>query len=174
MSKPSNDYYGPAQGGSSSYYVPDQPKDENLPPNTQEDPRGEDPTHRITQKASKRGAGRNTESFDPASTLVRPDVRVLVGNPNHKTFSKPLKHDDVVIVPELFGGEDDWNTYYELVEELTKLQQDKVKGSEFISWHEGAHLICKSPDQSPKFQEIIARLCEYFNIDASSAGTCVN
>jgi hypothetical protein len=31
-------------------------------------------------KAQKhRGAGRNTESFDPKSTLVRPSMRILVG-----------------------------------------------------------------------------------------------
>lgn len=27
----------------------------------------------------KRGAGRNTESFDPKSTLVRPEMRIIVG-----------------------------------------------------------------------------------------------
>jgi len=100
---------------SSSYYVAEQPKDENLPPNIPKDPRGEDPTKRITKKASSRGAGRNTESFDPASTLVRPDIRVLVGNPNAPKFDKPIKHDDVIVVPELFGPEDNWEIYYELV-----------------------------------------------------------
>ena len=164
------------------YYVADQPKDENLPPDTQKDPRGDDPSKRITKKANSRGAGRNTESFDPATTLVRPDVRVLVGNPNLEKYNKPLKHDDVVIVPELFGPEDNWETYYQLVKELTELQKQeqesnknkKTNGSEFISWHEGAHLICKSPQQSPKFKEIVAKLCAYFNIDDSSAGTRFN
>ena len=170
MSKPSSDHYGPSQGGSTSYFVPDQPKDENLPPNTQEDPRGADPTQRITQKASKRGAGRNTESFDPASTLVRPDVRVLVGNPNHKTFSKPLKHDDVVIVPELFGAESDWKLYYKLVEEMTELQNKQTKGAEWMSWHEGAHLIVKKPEGSETFQRVIDTLCKYFNIRKESIG----
>ncbi|EJK44268.1 hypothetical protein THAOC_37207, partial [Thalassiosira oceanica] len=97
------------------------------------DPRGDDPTKRIAKKK----AGRNTESFDPGSTLVRPDLRVLVGNPSKSKFDKPLKHDDVVIVPELFGDEDDWDTYYQLVEEMRDLQKENPK-SAWVSWHEGA------------------------------------
>jgi hypothetical protein len=149
--------------------------DDHLPSNVQPDPRGNgDILQRMTQKATKRGNGRNTESFDPTSTLVRPDVRVLVGNPQHDKFGKTLKHDDVVVVPELFGAEDDWSLYYKLVEELTALQESHVKGSEFISWHEGSHLICKEPKESPTFQRILKRLCDYFDIDASSAGTRFN
>ena len=59
-----------------------------------EDPRGADPTKRITKKAKGRGNGRNTESFDPADTLVRPDLRVWVGSREKKEFDKRLKHDD--------------------------------------------------------------------------------
>ncbi len=59
-----------------------------------EDPRGDDPMKRITNKAQKRGHGMNSESFDPASTLVRPDMRVLVGSKDKTQFGKPLKHDD--------------------------------------------------------------------------------
>jgi hypothetical protein len=128
----------------------------------------------MTQKATKRGNGRNTESFDPNSTLIRPDVRVLMGNPSHSKFQKTLKHDDVVVVPELFGPEDDWTLYYKLVDELTQLQENQVQGSEFISWHEGSHLICKEPKQSQTFQMILKRLCDYFDIDATSAGTRFN
>ena len=60
---------------------------------------------------------------DPASTLVRPDLRIQIGSPTLETYNKPLKHDDVVIVPELFGKEDDWSIYYKLVDELRELQQ---------------------------------------------------
>lgn len=156
------------------YYVVEQPKDENLPNNIKDDPRGDDPTKRITKKASSRGAGRNTESFDPASTLVRPAMRVVVGNPSAPKFNKTLKHDDVVIVPELFGPEDNWDIYYKLVKEITELQESQVKNADFISWHEGAHLICKNPEKSQTFQDIISKLCDYFNIDSSSAGTRFN
>ena len=102
-------------------------KDENLPKNVAEDPRGEniDPSKRIRNRGgnNKARTGRNTASFDPVSTLVRPDVRIHVGNPTKKTYDKPLKHDDVVIVPGLFADEEDWSLYYKLIEEISELQQ---------------------------------------------------
>lgn len=155
------------------YHVVKQPKDEKLG-DIEDDPRGSDATKRITKKASNRGNGRNTESFDPASTLVRPDLRVHVGSASSKTFNRPLKHDDVVIVPELFGPQDDWSLYYKLIDEMRDLQQSGAKGTEWISWHEGAHLICKNPKGSESFNMVIDRLCEYFNIKKQSIGTRFN
>lgn len=87
-----------------------------------------------------------------------------------ETYNKVLKHDDVVIVPELFGAEDDWQLYYKLVEEMTELQKSETKGSEWMSWHEGAHLIVKKPEGSENFQKVIDRLCVYFNIRKESIG----
>jgi len=108
-----------------SYYdVVGKPQDPNLPV-VNDDPRGTDPTRKLTSKASSRGHGRNTESFDPASTLVRPDLRIQLGNPTDRTYQRLLKHDDVVIVPELFGREDDWSLYYKLVKEIRNLQQNE-------------------------------------------------
>jgi len=118
--------------------------------------------------------GRNTESFDPASTLVRPDLRIRVSSGSSPKVQFTLKHDDVVIVPELFGKEDDWSLYYKLVHEITESQKLKTKGSEWISWHEGAHLISKNPEGAPAFQMIIDKLCEYFSIKRESAGTRFN
>ena len=63
------------------------PIDEKLNKLSIKDPRGNDPNKRITSK----GKGRNTESFDPLSTIVRPDVRVWVGSKEKKSFDKPLK-----------------------------------------------------------------------------------
>lgn len=155
------------------YHVVKQPKDTKLG-NVADDPRGQDASKRITRKASTRGNGRNTESFDPASTLVRPDLRVHVGSNRSSSFNRPLKHDDVVIVPELFGAHDDWSLYYKLVEEMRDLQQSGAKGSEWISWHEGAHLISKNPKGSKTFNRVIDRLCEYFHIRKESIGTRFN
>ena len=119
------------------------------------------------------GGGRNTESFDPRDTLVRPDLRVIVG-PNREVYNKPLKHDDVIIVPEFFCKEDDWSLYYKLIEEIRDLQSKKSNGSEFISWHEGAHLIVKDPKSSPTFQMIQNKIAAYFNIKTESIGTRFN
>jgi hypothetical protein len=138
----------------------------------QDDPRGNS-TQRITKKAFSRGSGRNTESFDPASTLVRPDLRIHVGSNSLAHFNRPLKHDDVVIVPELFGSEDDWSFYYKLVDEMRELQQNNPK-AEWVSWHEGAHLISKHPENSPTFQLVIDRFCGYFHIHKKSVGTRFN
>jgi len=148
--------------------------DEKLRQLEKEDPRGEDAHKRMTAKSQRNGNGRNTESFNPASTLVRPDVRVWVGSKDKKTYDRQLKHDDVVIVPELFGAEDDWDLYYKLVEELRVLHKENVRGSEWISWHEGAHLISKNPKGSPTFEKVIDRLCEYFDIRKASIGTRFN
>jgi len=38
----------------------------------------------------------------------------------------------VVIVPELFGDEENWDLYYKLVEEMRALQKENVRG---ISWY---------------------------------------
>ncbi|GAX21968.1 hypothetical protein FisN_16Hu041 [Fistulifera solaris] len=84
------------------------------------DPRNKDTTNdqRLTTKATKRGNGRNTESFDPSSTLVRPALRIKVGSAAVKQFTPPLRHDDVVIVPELFGPEENWDLYHQLLKEM--------------------------------------------------------
>jgi hypothetical protein len=78
---------------------------------------------RIGTLIYRKEGGRNTESFDPASTFVRPAMRVIFG-PNQKHYGKPLKHDDVIVVPELFCEKDDWSLYYKLVEEMRKLQSE--------------------------------------------------
>ena len=79
----------------------------------------------------------------------------------------------VVIIPELFGQESDWSLYYDLVSEMTALQKSNPS-AEWISWHEGAHLISKNPQGSPTFERVIDRLCEYFKIQRKSIGTRFN
>ena len=101
----------------------------------------------------ERGGARNTESFDPASTLVRPDMRVIIG-PQAERFGKSLKHDDVVVVPEFFCKENDWALYYQLVEEMRAIQEKGVPQSEWTAWAEGAHLISHNPSQSQTFQMV--------------------
>jgi len=128
----------------------------------------------VTVKEMKlKGGGMNTESFDPATTLVRPEMRVIVG-PNRPAYGRKLKHDDVVIVPEFFCAEDDNTLYYKLVEEIRGLQEEGKQGTEWISWHEGAHLIVKDPSASPTFQMIQEKIAAYFDIERKSVGTRFN
>jgi hypothetical protein len=79
-----------------------------LPPRILDDPRKSGPLGKAQKAALGIGGqtGRNTESFDPASTLVRPQMRIIVG-PSRATYGKPIKHDDVIILPEFFCKEDD-------------------------------------------------------------------
>jgi len=174
-------------------------------PQLNDDPRSSDPSKRISNKALSQSKGRNTESFHAASTFVRPDLRVQIGSSRSDKYKKVLKHDDVVIVPEMFGAEDDWSIYYTLVKEMREIQEkEKNEGSsehahgqnenknngdshnkgrnnrhnsksEWIPWHEGAHLISKKPDESSTYQSIVKRLCEYFDIDTNKpVGTRFN
>ena len=136
-----------------------------------DDPRNKENAER--QRVGQKSGGRNTESFDPKSTLVRPEMRIVVG-PNQESYGKSLKHDDVLIVPEFFCKEDDWTLYYKLIEEMRGVQATGSKQSEWISWHEGAHLITKNPADSPTFNMIQNKIAAYFNIAQKSVGTRFN
>ncbi|RHY01269.1 hypothetical protein DYB36_004105 [Aphanomyces astaci] len=126
-----------------------------------------------TIKALKGNTGRNTESFDPASTLVRPSMRVVVG-PKKRVFDKVLKHDDVVVVPDFFCAEDDWSIYYKLIEEMRSIQSAGQSKSEWIPWAEGCHLISQNPTGCPTYEDVLKRTGEYFNMKQGSQGTRFN
>ena len=51
---------------------------------------------------------------------------------------------------------DGYWTVRRLVEEMRASQSEGVKGSEWISWAEGAHLISQNPSGSPTFRMIQA------------------
>jgi hypothetical protein len=87
--------------------------------------------HTNIKVVKRTGGGRNTESFDPKSTLVRPDMRILIA-PNQPVLDQVIKHDDVIIVPDFFCKQDDWELYYQLVEEMRVAQAAKVDKSEWI------------------------------------------
>ena len=143
--------------------------DPNLRP-LDDDPRsGQKRQHNVHKK------GRNTESFDPVSTFVRPAMRVLTGSSRIARYPRQLKHDDILIVPELFCAEDDWKVYYDLVEEMRDIQdQGADKGSEWIPWHEGCHLVTKNPNSSPTFKRVVDKCCDYFGIEPKSLGLRFN
>lgn len=117
------------------------------------------------------GRGRNTESFDPRTTFVRPEMRVRVVNKTKPPVT--IKHDDVIIVPDFICADDDNSLYDNLLKEMHEIQARDVKGSEWISWHEGCHTISKRPG-GPTYQAIIDKICTYFNIDKVNIGTRFN
>lgn len=121
------------------------------------------------RRQTKYTHGRNSDSFDPKSTLVRPDMRV-VHESNTERYPRNLSHDDVCIVPKF----EDPCSYHALLEEMQTLQQAQTKGSEYISWHEGCHLLIKNPEKSPTFQRIISHICEYFDMDRDTIAVRYN
>lgn len=81
----------------------------------------QDPRGKVRQ--TKHTSGRNSASFDPASTYCRPDLRVRVGSPARTTFDQELKHDDVVLVPSFLSDTDDLSLYYKLIDEIRAKQE---------------------------------------------------
>eukprot|EP00931_Biecheleriopsis_adriatica_P118274 TRINITY_DN93711_c0_g1_i1.p1 TRINITY_DN93711_c0_g1~~TRINITY_DN93711_c0_g1_i1.p1 ORF type:complete len:431 (-),score=68.26 TRINITY_DN93711_c0_g1_i1:72-1280(-) len=118
--------------------------------------------------------GRNSASFDPASTLVRPAMRVCFGSPTKQEYGKTLRHDDVVVVPDFFCAEDDWNIYYSLLQEMRSAQAEGLENSQWESWHEGAHLLSPNPEGSQTYHIVLRRMCKYFSIAPGRHGTRFN
>ena len=91
-------------------------------------------------------------------------MRVIVG-PNRETYGKPMKHDDIVVVPNFFCDKDDWTLYYQLIKEMREAQSQNEKRSEWIGWHENCHLITKNPNGSKTFKKILEKTSKYFETD---------
>eukprot|EP00929_Paragymnodinium_shiwhaense_P098525 TRINITY_DN59_c0_g2_i1.p1 TRINITY_DN59_c0_g2~~TRINITY_DN59_c0_g2_i1.p1 ORF type:complete len:443 (+),score=85.94 TRINITY_DN59_c0_g2_i1:44-1330(+) len=121
-------------------------------------------------KNAKRIGGANTdlEDHDPASTFVRPAIRVIASAPTRQ-YNEELASDDVLIVPGLLCAAEDLSMYYTLISEIRQLQADGVKEANWSSWKNGWHLISKVPDQSPTYQLILKRVFSFFQIVEESA-----
>jgi len=109
----------------------------------------------------------------PCETLARPSMRIITV-PNRPNYGRPVRHDDVVIVPEFYCAENDWDIYYKLIEEMRHSQANGERKAEWIPWHEGAHLLSQNPTGSRTYQEVINRMCEYFSIAEGNRGTRFN
>lgn len=117
-------------------------------------------------RQTKHTRGRNSESFDKRTTFVRPDMRVRL----HGDGSAPpasLSHDDVVIVPNFVPNSVD--VMQRLLSEMNAAQSVGTRNSEYISWHEGCHLIVKDATCSPTFVTLLDQMCEYCQIDPRTA-----
>ncbi|CAE8685422.1 unnamed protein product, partial [Polarella glacialis] len=102
-------------------------------------------------------SGRNTASFDPSSTLVRPAMRVIYGFQG-KRFGSQTKHDDVVVVPNFLCCEGDPSVFDAMV---TELQEFRASGED------------KNPSKLAVVSRIVAKMCKYFAIDGSESGVRV-
>ena len=81
------------------------------------------------------GKGSNTLSFDPKTSIQRPDMRIIFGDKTDK-YEYKLTH--VVIIKHFF---EEPNLYSKLLDEL---KEKGINESDYIEWHEGSHLITKT------------------------------
>ena len=95
--------------------------------------------------------GRNTASFDPRSTLVRPAMRVIYGRKGHD-FGAATKPDDVVVVPELLCDASDLGVLAQVLRGLAKMGPKAF-----------------DPLEVPEVQSLTGRMCRYFQVDQSQA-----
>jgi len=122
----------------------------------------------------KHGAEAFSGQLDvPCRDLARPSMRIIT-TPPRRSYGMPLKHDDVVVVPEFFCPEDDWDMYYKLLKEMRQSQADGADKAEWVSWHEGAHLLSHNPAGSRTYHKVIDRICNYFSIAPGNRGTRFN
>ena len=100
------------------------------------------------------------------SDHIRWDLRVRFGSPAREVYNKPLRHDDCVLVPSLFGPTSDWSMYYKLLVEMQQLQERNIAGSKLMPCQPdvGTHLVCPTPMKSKTFKEICKKVCTYFDI----------
>ncbi|CAE7780466.1 unnamed protein product, partial [Symbiodinium pilosum] len=95
--------------------------------------------------------------------LHRPAMRIRVTRQDARKLS-PISHDDVIVIPEFFGGTDDWDAYYLLLREIREGQAGGVDQTPWESWHEGSHLLTKTPTCSRTFNSVLDKICEQFSI----------
>mmetsp|Transcript_13878 Transcript_13878/g.35713 ORF Transcript_13878/g.35713 Transcript_13878/m.35713 type:complete len:388 (-) Transcript_13878:149-1312(-) len=100
-----------------------------------------------------------------------PDVKV---GPKAPHFSRPLKSEDVVVVPEFFCAEDDLSIYFRLVEEMRVIQAKKMPTTEWIPWHKGCHLLNSGLGDSPTIKRLLQKATDYFGIELSTVGAQMN
>jgi len=104
---------------------------------------------------------------------VRPAMRIIVAPPG-TAYTAPVSHDDVVIVPDALCQENDWTVYYQMIKEMRELQAEGQQRSEWVSWHEGAHLISQNPSGCRTYENVLSSVCRHFNIAPGQRGTRFN
>jgi len=109
---------------------------------------------------------KNTENFNPCH--VPADIRLLVENSSNQAHTNLLlQTQDVIVITDLFGKEDDLTIYNNLIKEMneTGISEDQL----WKLWHGDTHLIADDhlnyKDKVPTFMMIINKLRDYFNMD---------
>mmetsp|Transcript_115072 Transcript_115072/g.223561 ORF Transcript_115072/g.223561 Transcript_115072/m.223561 type:complete len:645 (+) Transcript_115072:88-2022(+) len=112
-------------------------------------------------------------SFNPTTAVVRPSMRVITLAASAR-YPEPVKHDDVIIVPSFFEEAEGWDIYYDLIKEMRQCQARGERKSEWVPWHEGAHLLSQNPEGSATYHRVLDRISEYFDVPKDNRGTRFN
>lgn len=110
------------------------------------------------QRAALNGSregGTNTFSFDPASTLVRPALRVAQGAQSD-FYRGRATQDDAIVVNGFFCAEEDTRIYTSLVDEVSEAME---RGFDML--------------KSPMYGHVVAQMCNYFSIDEAECNACL-
>jgi hypothetical protein len=109
---------------------------------------------------------KNTENFKPCH--VPADILLLVENGSNQPHTKlSFQTQDVIVVTDLFGKDDDMTIYNNLLKEMneTGISEDQL----WKLWHGDTHLIADDhlnyKDKVPTFMMVINKLRDYFNMD---------
>lgn len=114
-------------------------------------------------------------AFDPTQLQVRPSMRIhTIPMSSNGCYGRPVKHDDVIIVPDFFNEKEGWDIYYQLIREMRESQAQGTKKAEWIPWHEGAHLLSQNPTGSPTYHKVLAKMRDYLSVPEKDAGTRFN
>jgi hypothetical protein len=117
-------------------------------------------------RRNERKTPKNTESFEPNYTPADMRVRIEVAG-TKKTSSLSLQCKDVVVVPDLFGFEDDWTIHNQLLDEMEKsgIDSDRL----WKLWHGDSHMIADDgthfKEKCPTFLKVLDRIRDYFGMD---------
>ena len=120
------------------------------------------------EESNKESSPEEGQSGGGGGGPPRPRLRVQFGHPTLKKYNRPLHHDDCVMVPSLFGKEDDMVNYYRLVEEITKLQQKGVENANWALSRDGNHMVCENASMAPTVRKIVSTICKYFHVKEES------
>ena len=107
---------------------------------------------------------KNTENFNPSHKPS--DMRIIIGDPNKKTFDREMQSRDITLVNGLFCESDDLSIYNRLLEEVNKCDKDKKL---WKMWHGDSHFIVDDKlnwkEDCPTFGKIIKKIEDYFQMN---------
>lgn len=135
-----------------------------------EDPRSQRQKQQRQGQVTKSEGSLNTDitDSDPASTWVRPAMRVVLGG-HEAQHGGRLTSDDVLVVRDFLCAENDQSLYRGIVAELCSAQASGDKSCKWASWKDGCHLISKSPEKSPTYRKVLQTIMTYFGVVESTA-----